>query len=364
VKRLTVLAALAVLLLTALALGAPAQAAPQPPRTATVATLPPLPGFSFDYHGQTWTTGPDGSVQIPRPLSGSDSKLTPRTRSFRLPDGEQAEFQRWYGLANLKGSTGRAIAALSTYRPVTFRFADLDGAAVPRDSLGQVLLKSSTGHLSKLPAGTDTTLLQSTRVVPDSSGLEVKHLYYTVQDVDVEGNNVVNRSQTKFLPQRHRTVLVPLLFFDATVRARDALFGWGISGSLNLEYPNGHSKVLTLGDGGRVALPGLPRGQYHLSVDGPGLKLMQPVAMSRPQDVDLKVFTWLDIAAVAVAGLCVAIGLVLVGRRLHDRRLAQGEQEAVPRSEPQLIGPFLIGATTAAKDEEREQLRYADGAGW
>lgn len=353
---------LAVLLPTALAVGAPAHAAQQPPKTATVATLPALPGFSFDYQGQTWTTGPDGTVQVPRLVAGVDARLSPRTRNFRLPGGAQAEFQRWYGLANLTGSTGRAIAALSTYQPVTFRFANLEGAAVPRDSLGEVLLKSSIGSLTKLPAGTATALLQSTRVVPDNSGLEVKDLYYTVQDVDVDGNNVVNRSQTKFLPQRHRRVAVPLLFFDATVRARDALFGWGVSGSLNLEYPNGHSKALTLGDGGRVALPGLPRGQYHLSVDGPGLKLMQPVAMSRPQDVDLKVFTWLDIAAVAVAGLCVAIGLVLVGRRLHDRRLAQEEQEAVPQSEPQLIGPFLIGATTAAKDEERG-LRYADGAG-
>lgn len=314
---------------------APAQAGPERGTTSTVSTVPRLAGFRFSYQGKAYVTGADGSVKVPRSLADDVIMLSPLTRVLRLADGAEARFERWYGQSHLRGSTGSAVAAMSIYRPVAFRFSNLQGDAVARSDLGEVSLKSSTGFFSSLPAAADTMLMQSSRVVPDNSGLQVKDLYYTIQRVDVEGNNIVNRSQTKFFPQRDHQVSVPLLFFDASVRSRDALFGWGVSGTLVLEYPNGHTRTLPLDSDGRASLPGLPRGQYHLSVDGAGLKLVQPVAMSRPQDIDLKVFTWLDIATVAALGLFVAIGLLLLGRRFHRARLVRDRQPltaAVPKA--------------------------------
>ena len=300
----------------------PSSPAPQPPKMVTVTTMPPVPGFTFTYAGKGYRTGADGSVQVPQGRPSDDLRLTATTSSLELPDGVVARFDRWYGQGRLTQPNGRAIATLKIYKPVTLTFVDLEGAKVRRTDLGTVTVKASTGYHVDLPADSGTTLLQASRVVPDNQGLEIKQLYFTVQDVDVQGNNVVNRSQTKFFPETDRDVTVPLLFFDATVRARDAFFGFGLSGTLHLTYPSGRSTAIPLGEDGRVALPGLARGQYELAVEGPGLRLSQPVAMSRRQDVDLKVFTWLDVGVTVVVGLVVSLGLLWAGHVLHGRRRA------------------------------------------
>ncbi len=223
-------------------------------------------------------------------------------------------------------------------------------------------------------------------MVPDNNGLQVKQLYFTVQSVDVEGNNVVNRSQTKFFPATDRVVQVPLLFFDATVRARDALFGFGLSGDLLMRYPNGQERTLRLGSDGKVELPGLARGQYDLTVSGPGLRVSQPVSMSRRQVVDLKVFTWLDVVVVSVLALVLAGGLLWWGRRLHRRRgrsapgpEGAGRGRCSPRNRcpprtsgagagaghrasavPRAVGPFLIHAGPLPPRSSAPPVRKAE----
>lgn len=330
------LALLVLLVLPLLAPGPSALAALSSLPPATVVTVPPLPGFKFVYAGRLFTTGADGSVLVPRSRSGARPPVT-RTREWPLAGGGVAKFERWYGLDNLLHGSRPARAAVSTYRPVQFRFTKLTGEPVDRSSLGEITFKSSTGFITSLPPGTGSLQLQATRTVPDNDGLTVKEMYFTVQDVDVEGNNVVNRSQTKFVPNTTRVVDVPLLFFDASVRARDALFRFGVRGKLVLEYPNGRTRTLELDKEGFVSLPGLPRGQYHLSVDGPGLKLVQPVAMSKSQVVDLKMFTWLDVAVVLLTGLGVAVLLVLVGRRkLRHRSVPDSGAEA---RDPEVLAP-------------------------
>lgn len=351
-------------LLALAALSAPAQAVPRNAggqTTVVVATLPAVPGFVFRYQGKLYTTRADGTVVVPRVPHAVVPVIRPLTLTVPLPHGGQAGFDRWYGLSSLDGGSGTVTAAMRTSHPVRFVFSNLQDVPVARADLGQVQIKSSTGFLASLPTGSDTALLQATRVVRDSSGLVVKNLYYTVQNVDVEGNNVVNRSQTKFFPSHAAKVAVPLLFFDASVRARDALFNFAVAGELKLEYPNGRTAALELGPDGRVGLPGLPRGQYHLSVAGPGLKLVQPVVMSRPQNVDLKIFTWLDLAAVATLGLLLAIGLVLVGRLVHRRRLARQQATGVTAAEPVVeptppAAPEPVSHVIVLPDAEPERL--------
>ncbi len=320
----------------------------RPLETVTLATLPAVPGFAFDYHGTRFVTGVDGTVQIPRARHGQNNHVTVRTTTLQLGRGVRAEFDRWYALERLQQHNGRTTAALRVYYPVELRFQNLERQVVSRSSLGAVTLKSSTGFTVDLPTDTGRTTLQGSRVVPDNNGLQVKQLYFTVQDVDVQGNNVVNRSQTKFFPATDHVVSVPLLFFDATVRARDAFFGFGLSGKLHLTYPNGRGTVLPLGDNGRVDLPGLARGQYHLAVEGPGLRLSQPVAMSRRQDVDLKVFTWLDLAVSVVLLAIVAVGLLWWGRATHRRRLrARPARASLPKQRPQPV-PVPVAARAPA----------------
>ncbi len=357
--RLLVVPLLSLLLAGGLARPA-AAVAPLPPRPSndlvTVATLPSTPGFAFQYEGRKYTTGANGTVRVPRAVAREADGLRPLT--LRLSRGPGLLlFDRWYGLGRLHDHGGRTVATLKTYYPVRFAFENLEGAPVRRSDLGKVLLKSSTGYVVELPGGSEGKLLQANRVVPDNNGLQIKPVYFTVQSVGVEGNNVVNRSQTKFFPAPQRVVRVPLLFFDAMVRARDALFGFGLPGDLRMRFPNGRERQLHLGADGRVALPGLARGQYDLTVSGPGLRVSQPVSMSRRQVVDLKVFSWLDLVVVVLLGLGLGWGLLWWGRRLQrSRRLPAvqtdgGSDVAVtpavpahPDLSPLLVGPFLIHA--------------------
>jgi hypothetical protein len=353
-RRLTVVGLL-VLLPLVLSRPGPADAASAPAvdnKPRKVSVLPALAGVPFRYQGVTYRTDRAGRLSLPSSRAGVDNAIRPPAGGVPLTGGGKATFEKWYGLG-----TKHQTAALATYKPVSFTFSNPQEQRVPRSSLGTITLKSSLGFITPLPAASQTLLLQSTRVVPDATGLEVKDLYYTIQQVDVEGNNVVNRSQTKFVPRTVQQVNVPLLFFDATVRVHDAIFGWGVGGKLVLAYPNGASKQLAVGNGGRVSLPGLPRGQYKMSVVGPGLKIVQPVAMSRAQDVDLKVFTWLDVGTAVVVVLIVAIGLILLGRRFHRRRLAAAEHQPVvitpaAAAEPHPLEAVVVEAAVEAPVEE------------
>ena len=63
----------------------------------------------------------------------------------------------------------------------------------------------------------------------------------------------------------------------------------------------------------------LARGDYQLKVRGPGVSWWTPVSLSRTQEVELELLSWLDLGVAALAGLVVLVGLPLLGRRLHQR---------------------------------------------
>jgi hypothetical protein len=126
----------------------------------------------------------------------------------------------------------------------------------------------------------------------------------------------VNQAQQRFLPSRQRVVPLRLLFYDTTVRARDALFGFPIGHALELRYPNGHVERPRLGGGGKVRLRALPRGDYEVKVSGAGISFTRPLSVSRNQEVELKVLSWLDLGLAALALASVALGLLVV-RRPH-----------------------------------------------
>ena len=341
-KRLTLLAALVV---AAVQFAGPvALAAPTPPpaadaRSTKFTVLPAIKSFPILYQGKTYYTDAQGAVALPKSAPGLDNRVRLQLTAFPLAGGGAARFEKFYGLG-----TAKTTAALAIFEPVSFSFANIQKTSVPGARLGEITVKSSTGLVTTLPATATQLPLQSSRVVPDNSGLEVKELYYPVRHVDVEGNNVVNRSQVQFFPTTHHQV-------DATVRARDAIFGFGVGGKLVLAYPNGHSVTKKDGSGGLVSLPGLPRGQYHMSIVGPGLKIVQPVAMSRPQNVDLKVFAWLDIVTVIVFALGVAAGLILLGGRFQQRRCAPEPAALVTETEAPVAEKEPAVVVAAAEPE-------------
>ena len=156
--------------------------------------------------------------------------------------------------------------------------------------------------------------LQGSRVVRRWDGLEEIEVLHSVESVTVGGSNVVNRGEQRFLLSKDREWQIQLLLYSAQFSVRDALFRFPVGSAIHLEYPDGRSERLPLESGGELMLESLPRGEYHVSVDGPGISFSRPVALSRDQEVRLELISYLDIAVVFLLVASVALGLLFMGR--------------------------------------------------
>jgi hypothetical protein len=171
-------------------------------------------------------------------------------------------------------------------------------------------------------------MLQASRVLLTGAGVRSRPIEYAVERVEIDGANVVHRSQRRFFPLRAARVRVPLLLYSARFVATDALFGGRGGRAVLLRYPNGRIARLPLRDGIARAV-GLPRGQYRVQADAPGYAFERPLWLSRDQVVDLRIVSYLDFAVVFGGLAMVALGLLLAGRPLLRRRLRR--VAAVPR---------------------------------
>ena len=299
----------------------PAEAAP-PASALVVRTVPVIPNAQVLFDGQKLRTGPDGSLRI---VPGDWAKLR---RRLQVPtvrrDGRRIRFSRWIGQIDQSRPPSRDLEVAAVFDvdyPVRFHFVGPSGKPVPYGHISEVELKSATGAVVKVSGERlrEPLLLWGSRVVTLHAGLQQKDIYYRLQSVRIRGANVVNQAQQRYVPSTDRSVEVPLLFFDAEVSVRDALFGFPAGLAVRLRYPDGSTIRHPLGPDRTATLRSLPRGQYELTVEGLGLPISSPVAVTRDQTIPLKLVTWLDLATGLLAVLTFLIGLPLLGRRMLRR---------------------------------------------
>ena len=238
--------------------------------------MPAAAGLRFSFEGQTRVTGPDGSTSFPIPLS-VQSILKGRFglgRHVRLlsthsTSGREFHLERWYR----KNLTGEPIliASLQQFVPMRIHFVNPKGGAVEPKSVDHVVVKRSDGAVFQFRGTTleKPVLLQATRVVPLGGTLVSKDLLYRVQEVTIEGNNLVNRSQQAFVPAKSGKVALRLLFYSARFIARDRIFQFAIGSGIQLRFPNGRTHFYHFNDSGEVDFPALPRGNYLITVKAP-----------------------------------------------------------------------------------------------
>jgi hypothetical protein len=203
---------------------------------------------------------------------------------------------------------------LDVYYLVRPSFTDLDGDPVSADSIERLTLKSRTGARMTFH-GDEAKWLHGARVVP-YGGREwlTKRIDWQAESAFVRGSNVVNRGQQRFVPAKDRNPSIELLFYSATFTVRDALFGSPTGKAVVLHYPDGTEETRELDDDGNLELPALPRGDYEVSVDALGYSAIRPLALSRDQNVDLQVISYLDMALVLAVLLGIALALLLARR--------------------------------------------------
>ena len=274
----------------------------------TIQTVPAVPGMRFAQDGHRVKTDRNGRAHLP-----PRARAVPRVLDTEVAPGVRAKFDRWY--------RGGRIAAINLYHRVTARFIDQSGNAVDPRAVTSVTLRGSDGGRHVLTRGRPLWL-QGNRIVPESQGRRSTALRYAAEKVIVAGSNVVHRGQQRFTPAANPTIQLRLLLFAVRVTVRDALLGFPIGSHIRLQYPNRRERREALGPSADLTLTSLPRGSYRVGVDALGISSSRPVALSRDQEVDLRVISWLDIAVVLLGLASIALALLFVRRPATARRRA------------------------------------------
>jgi len=286
-------------------------AAAPPAGAQTIQTVPEVPGMRFSVDGQRFAADQRGRAYPPPAAAGS--RPAPRAIDTEVAPGVMARFDRWY--------RDRRTAAINLYYRVTPRFFDLSGEPVDPRAVTRVVLHGSHGQRQAFMAGRPRWL-QGNRVPPESRGARSSALFYVAQRVVVAGSSVVHRAQQRFFPSHGRTMVLRLLFFSARFRVRDALLGFPIGSAVRVRYPSGDELIQALGPHAELTLRSLPRGDYQVKARAAGISSARPVALSRDQEVDLRVVSWLDVAVVLAVLVSIALALLFVrrpARRLERR---------------------------------------------
>jgi hypothetical protein len=290
----------------------------------TVRLIPPIADVEVVFRGETFRTDDRGRVRIPA-VSPEAVEGSLRVPTQEVADGVRVEQNRWYPDLQL---------ALDVYRRVSFAFTDRPGLDIDTATIPTITLKSTVGGVYRY-RGAELDAehwLHAERVTTVQAGALARPITYSVQRVMVDGTNVVNRSQQRFDPTQVQDVSIWLLFFPAEFQVRDAVFGFPIGSSIRLTFPDGRELVLPLEDG-RVSVRSLPRGEYEVSADGPGLTLSVPLALSRPQDAEIMFLSYYDLAAAALVLVGFIVGLPITARTVRRRRarhtIADDEEAAV-----------------------------------
>lgn len=305
---------------------APATASAQllvSPAVLEVETVPAVSGARFaivpaapDAESSTFVSGQDGIGRI-----GIDRAGSYRLEVLPWDDsqaGVRAAFARWSDDVFVPSremkitSSVRLQVGFDVSYPVGLRFVDLAGRPVDWQDGTSATLTSSTGARETF-LDPEPKWLPGGRVVRRSSGLEETEILYSVDGVTVGGSNVVNSKQQRFYPSESQEWEIRLSLYSARFTARDALFRFPIGSGIRLQYPDGHSERFEF-ESGELTLESLPRGTYRVKVDGPGMSFSRPVALSRDQELELEVISYLDVAVVFFLLASLALGLLFIGR--------------------------------------------------
>ena len=249
------------------------------------------------------------------------------------------EFERWADKGfepQRKISLPRADTlqvGFETYHIVTQSFFDPDGQPVSMDRIESFTIKSSHGTTHEFEKN-EPHSLQTARVVKRRTGLAETKIYYSAQSVVIDGSNVVNKGEQCFfvsksndpeedpslaaVPKRCTNAKewkIDLLLYSVKFSAIDGVFQFGVGSGVFLHYPDERIEEVPFGEDGTVQLHNLARGIYKAQVmDVSGMAPLTPVAVSRNQEVPLKVLTALDMGVAFSLGLILAIGLLYLGR--------------------------------------------------
>jgi hypothetical protein len=288
------------------------------PATLVVKVVPPMANVAFSLGGRQFVSGTDGIAKVSADVAGT-YQLRVLTTDIKSAD-THATFSRWGDDAfqatrevDLPYDEMVEVGFDVSHR-ISWSYVDLDGNPVGPERADSLAVKGTQGAVHVFSEYQPEWLLAS-RVVRLQGGLQEAKIQWGVESVMVDGANTVNRGQHRFYVQPGDRWEVRLLLYTAHFAARDALFGFPVGSGINLEYPDRQVRYFPAGTSPRVTVAALARGHYIASItDAPGYAPETPVAVTRQQDVQLKVISYFDLVVFVVVLGSIGLGLLFSGR--------------------------------------------------
>ncbi len=291
----------------------------------TLQTVPELEGVQVKVGDEVFTSDARGVVRLEADAPGVyEAEVLPWASADGL---RKAAFVRWdddlgSGQISVKIPASRtSYLGFEVSYLFSLDFVDLDGQPVEWGGVQSAVLRGSTTAEVRYDSPEPRWLLAN-RLLRQGSGLVPTPVQYAVKSVSIDGADVVNSQQQRFLPTPGGTYTAQVLMFDAHVRVTDAVFGRAAGDRIVLEYPDGSSKEYAVPADGELTIPRLPRGDYRIRPIGGGLSFARPLAMSREQEVELQVITYADMALGGSVAAVLFLGVLVVGRRAVIARRA------------------------------------------
>lgn len=310
---------------------------------ATIRTIPPMAGIHFRFGGQVYTSDENGFVNFEVNDSGSYALEVLPIDAELLPPNVTMEFSRWNdniftARRQVYFPRVRALQAGFVFNyAVKQVFYDTTGALVDPARVSSMTLKGlgrlytfDRAGLIWLPAN------RLTRRIGEQ--LESQDILYYIKDIQIDGANVINKSQQSFHLKPDDVWSINVLLYSIRFTSRDAMFHFPIGTGIELTYPDGHINEFFFDSAkSEIEISSLARGSYSATVISRGGSAPPTsIHLSRDQDVELLVLSFLDMGIIFGVPLTLALVLFFIGRpRLlhalrHPSRFRELAYQTVP----------------------------------
>ena len=293
----------------------------EPARTA-IYTVPPVPGLKFKLNNKTYIADETGVANVEVNTSGVFTLEVLPIEKNVLPSNIRMEFARWND--NVFTSKRqvyfprerRLEVGFTVSYQVSQEFSDFKGQPVDPSRIDSMTVRGVGNTFTFDKAG--PIWLPANRLTRRiGERLESEEILYYFREILVDGANVVNKSEQRFRIRPDDVWPVQVLLYSAHFSARDAMFRFPIGKGIALSYPDGHTEEFLFTDSknAEVVVTGLARGSYSAKIIGAGGSAPPtPVHLSRDQDVELLMLSYLDITLIIGIPFLIALTFFFLGR--------------------------------------------------
>jgi hypothetical protein len=291
------------------------------PARAAIYTVPPVPGTKVRVNDETYVADENGIVNLAVNTSGMYTLEVLPVEEENLPSNIRMEFARWNDNVFTEKRhvyfprDRRLEVGFTVSYQVSQQFSDTRGEPVDPNRIDSMTVRGVGNTFTFDKAG--PIWLPANRLTRRvGERLQSEDILYYFREIIVDGANVVNKSEQRFRIRPDDVWPVQVLLYSARFSARDAMFRFPIGKGIALTYSDGHTEEFLFGsENAEVLIPSLARGSYSARIVGAGGSApATPVHLSRDQNVELLMLSYLDTALIVGIPLLIALGFFFLGR--------------------------------------------------